>query len=63
MQDLPDAASPALALTAAAALVGAMALLTILGGPMMRYAQETARQLADPVPYVQAVLTGQEGTK
>ena len=63
VQDLPDAASPALALTAAAALVGAMALLTILGGPMMRYAQETARQLADPVPYVQAVLTGQEGTK
>lgn len=55
--------SAALALTATGALVAAMVALTVLAGPMMRYADATARQLIDPAPYVEAVLTGQEGVK
>lgn len=63
VQDVADAASPALALTAAGALVAGMVLLTVLAGPVMDYAQATARQLADPMPYIEAVLLRQEGTK
>ena len=63
VQDVADAASPALALTAAGALVAGMVLLTVLAGPVMDYAQATARQLADPMPYIEAVLVRQEGTK
>ena len=37
--------------------------LTVLAGPVMDYAQATARQLADPMPYIEAVLVRQEGTK
>ena len=54
---------PVTALTATAALVAGMALLTVFAGPMMDYAQATARQLIDPAPYVEAVLLRQEGTK
>lgn len=63
IQDLADAPSPALALTAVAALIAGMAALTIFAGPVMSYSQATARQLADPMPYVHAVLGQQEGTK
>ncbi|HRO14153.1 MAG TPA: monovalent cation/H+ antiporter subunit D [Paracoccus sp. (in: a-proteobacteria)] len=63
VQDIGDAASPALALTAAAALVAGLAVLTILAGPVMDFAQATARQLVDPAPYVEAVLIRQEGTR
>ena len=63
VQDVADSASPALALTSVGALIAGMAALTILAGPVMRFADATARQLADPQPYVQAVLVDQEGTK
>ena len=53
----------ALALTATGGLVAGMVALAVLGGPMMRYADATARQLIDPAPYVEAVLVGQEGVK
>jgi len=55
--------SAALALTATGALVAGMVALTVLAGPMMRYAEATARQLIDPAPYVEAVLERQEGVK
>ena len=58
-----DAPAPWLALTATATLIAGMALLTVFAGPMMDYAQATARQLIDPAPYVEAVLLRQEGTK
>ena len=38
-------------------------LAAVLAGPVMDYAQATARQLADPMPYIEAVLVRQEGTK
>ncbi|QJD16394.1 monovalent cation/H+ antiporter subunit D [Paracoccus sanguinis] len=63
IQDLADAPAPWLALTATATLIAGMALLTVFAGPMMDYAQATARQLIDPAPYVEAVLLRQEGTK
>ena len=52
-----------LALTATAALVAGMVALTVFAGPMMRYADATARQLVDPEPYIGAVLRDQEGVK
>ena len=63
VQDVADAASPALALAATAALVAGMVALTVMAGPVMRYADATARQLSDPMPYIDAVLVRQEGTK
>ncbi|WP_112873448.1 monovalent cation/H+ antiporter subunit D [Paracoccus endophyticus] len=63
VQDLADSASPALALTATGALVAGMVALAVFGGPVMDYARETARQLVDPAPYVDAVLLRQEGTR
>lgn len=63
VQDVGDAASPALALTATAVLIAGMAALTLMAGPVMSYAQATARQLSDPQPYIEAVLVRQEGTK
>lgn len=60
---LADAPSPALALTATAALIAGMAALTVFAGPVMDYAAATARQLADPAPYVEAVLIRQEGSR
>ena len=59
----PAFPSAALALTATAALVAGMVALTVFAGPVMRYAEATARQLIDPAPYVQAVLQDQEGVK
>jgi multicomponent K+:H+ antiporter subunit D len=63
VQDLADSASPALALTATGALIAGMVALAVFGGPVMDYARETARQLVDPAPYVDAVLLRQEGTR
>ena len=63
IQNLADAPSPALALTATAALVAGMAALTVFAGPVMDYATATARQLADPAPYVESVLVRQEGSR
>ena len=59
----PAPTSAALALTATAALVAGMVALTVFAGPMMRYADATARQLVDPEPYIGAVLRDQEGVK
>jgi len=62
----PDEAgfpSAALALTSVGALIAAMAVLTVLAGPMMRFAQDTAAQLSDPQRYIEAVLERQEGVK
>ena len=63
IQDLADAASPALALASTGALIAGMVALAVFAGPVMDYAQDTARQLTDPAPYVDAVLMRQEGTK
>lgn len=59
----PGFPSAALALTAVGALIAAMVVLTVLAGPMMRFAQDTAAQLSDPQPYIEAVLERQEGVK
>ena len=59
----PAFPSAALALTATAALVAGMVALTVFAGPVMRYAEATARQLIDPAPYVEAVLDRQEAVK
>lgn len=59
----PAPTSAALALTATAALVAGMVALTVFAGPMMRFADATARQLVDPEPYIGAVLRDQEGVK
>lgn len=59
----PAPTSATLALTATAALVAGMVALTVFAGPMMRYADATARQLVDPEPYIGAVLRDQEGVK
>ncbi|HMM10352.1 MAG TPA: monovalent cation/H+ antiporter subunit D [Paracoccus solventivorans] len=61
--DAPGFPSAALALTSVGALVAAMVVLTVLAGPMMRLAQDTAAQLSDPQPYIEAVLERQEGVK
>ncbi|EKE44493.1 NADH dehydrogenase (quinone) [Oceaniovalibus guishaninsula JLT2003] len=62
-QDAPkgpaaDAPSPALAVIAAAAAIGALILLTVLAGPVAGYADATARQLYDTPAYIGAVLAG-----
>ena len=59
----PAPTSAALALTATTALVAGIVALTVFAGPMMRYADATARQLVDPEPYIGAVLRDQEGVK
>jgi len=59
----PGFPSAALALTSVGALVAAMVALTVLAGPMMRFAEATAAQLTDPQPYIEAVLERQEGVK
>ena len=46
-----------------ALLLAGLVLLTVLAGPVMRLAEASAAQLSDPSAYLQAVLTGQEGTK
>lgn len=58
--DAPGFPAAALALTSVGALVAAMVVLTVLAGPMMRFAQDTAAQLSDPQPYIEAVLERQE---
>lgn len=60
-----DASFPSatLALTATGTLIASMVALTIFAGPMMQYADATARQLIDPAPYIEAVLERQEGVK
>ncbi|SMO88668.1 monovalent cation/H+ antiporter subunit D [Paracoccus laeviglucosivorans] len=63
VQDLGDAASPALAAVAVGALLAGLVALTIFAGPAMDLAQATAAQLADPDAYIRAVLSGQEGAK
>lgn len=59
----PGFPSAGLALTAVGLLIAAMVVLTVLAGPVLRYADATSRQLADPAPYIEAVLERQEGVK
>ena len=63
IQDLGDAASPALAAVAVGALLAATLALSLLAGPVLRLGEAVARQIHDPAPYLRAVLTMQEGTK
>ena len=63
IQDLGDAASPALTAVAVGALLAGIVALTLLAGPAMRLAEAAAAQLHDPAAYLGAVLHGQEGTK
>lgn len=44
-------------------LLAGLVALTVLAGPAMRLAEDTALQLHDPTAYQDAVLLGQEGTK
>ena len=63
IQDLGDAASPALAASAVGLLLAGIVALTIFAGPVTRFAEATADQLYNPSIYLHAVLEGQEGTK
>lgn len=63
IQDLGDAASPALAMVAVGLLLAGIAALTVLAGPVLDFADATALQLHSPRAYLDAVLSGQEGTK
>ena len=63
MQDLGDAASPALAFAATGMLLAGIVAMTVFAGPVMRFADATAQQLHDSPAYIDAVLAMQEGTK
>jgi len=63
IQDLGDAASPALAAVAVGALLAGIVALTVFAGPVTQFARATADQLHNPALYLHAVLEGQEGTK
>ncbi len=52
----PDPPAPALPFVAVFAVLGALVLLTVLAGPMARYASATVEQLYDPAGYIRAVL-------
>lgn len=63
IQDLGDAASPALTAVAVGLLLAGIVALTVFAGPAMRFAEATAAQLHNPGAYLHAVLDMQEGTK
>ncbi|MDQ7776579.1 monovalent cation/H+ antiporter subunit D [Paracoccus aminovorans] len=56
-------AGQGLSLAAIAALLAGIVALTVFAGPAMRLAHDTALQLHDQSAYLEAVLSGQEGTK
>ena len=63
IQDLRDASATWLAMLATGLLIAGIVALSVFAQPAMRLAEDTARQLHNPVAYLEAVLTAQEGTK
>jgi len=63
IQDVGDSPAPWLAFASVFGLLAGLAALTLLAGPASRFAAETAAQLTDPAPYVEAVLLRQEGAR
>lgn len=59
----PVAGRPGMDVAAIGLLLAGLVALTVLAGPAMRLAEDTALQLHDPTAYQDAVLLGQEGTK
>ncbi|CAM3086439.1 multisubunit potassium/proton antiporter, PhaD subunit (TC 2.A.63.1.1) [Paracoccus aminovorans] len=59
----PAPVGQGLAVAAIAALLAGIVALTVFAGPAMRLAEDTALQLHDQPLYLEAVLSGQEGTK
>ena len=63
VQDLRDATAPWLAMLATALLLAGVVAMAVFADPAMRLANATAAQLHNPLGYIEAVLTVQEGTK